>query len=75
MQRLSLSFILLCFMALLSAQAGAQPLHVSATAPLMPDVLGPAPRVWWIGPQIGGNITTHSGDVLTKNCNCLFEGC
>ncbi|MBN1448102.1 MAG: outer membrane beta-barrel protein [Bacteroidetes bacterium] len=38
-----------------------------------PDVLSPAPSRWWIGPQLGAGLNTHSGDFVTDFCNCGFE--
>lgn len=38
-----------------------------------PSVLHPAPSRWWIGPQAGANLTTHSGDFVTDFCDCGFE--
>jgi hypothetical protein len=59
-------------------------LAVLATSPLQaqfiggmeaappPSVLTPDPSQWWIGPQIGVNINSHSGDFVTEFCNCTF---
>ncbi len=48
--------------------------HAPAPAPpLPPDVLGPAPRVWWFGPLIGVNLVEHSGDYTTGFCDCTFS--
>ncbi len=38
-----------------------------------PDVLSPAPSVWWIGPQAGVNLNTHEGEFFTKYCECSFK--
>lgn len=44
-----------------------------AGAPPPPSVLSPDPSQWWIGPQIGASLTTHTGDFITDFCNCAFE--
>jgi hypothetical protein len=38
-----------------------------------PGVLHPAPSRWWIGPQAGANLNSHSGDFVTDFCDCGFE--
>jgi hypothetical protein len=48
--------------------------HAPAPAsPLPPDVLGPAPRIWWFGPLVGVNLTEHGGDISTGFCDCTFR--
>ncbi len=37
-----------------------------------PSVLNPTPRDFWVGPQAGLAMTTHSGGFLTPLCRCEF---
>ncbi len=53
-------------------QAHAQ-YRTQMSVPAPPSVLSPDPSVWWIGPQIGVNINSHTGDFLTDFCQCSFE--
>jgi len=65
--------IMIALTALTVDHAEAQ-FHAPAPAPpLPPDVLGPAPRVWWFGPLIGVNLVEHSGDYTTGFCECTFS--
>lgn len=51
-------------------KAGAQ---FAAAPPLLPDVLNPTPKYWYIAPLIGVNSNTHGGDFLPAYCNeCKF---
>ncbi|MFZ1729975.1 MAG: hypothetical protein WBQ23_01960 [Bacteroidota bacterium] len=38
-----------------------------------PGVLSPDPSQWWIGPQIGINVVSHTGDFVSDFCKCSFE--
>lgn len=59
---------------LLAAPLPAQVMRVweESAPPPPPSVLEPAPRVWWIGPQLGAGLNTYSGTYTTKSCNCTF---
>ena len=46
--------------------------HSSWAAAPPSGVLSPTPSQWWIGPQIGANLVTHSGDFVTDFCQCSF---
>lgn len=63
---------LFLFTLIFSQVAEAQ--YRSAFSPVPPpSVLSPDPSHWWIGPQIGANLNTHSGDFVTDYCQCGFE--
>lgn len=64
------SALLLCMLAAprLMAQY-----HTNWSAAPPSGVLSPTPSQWWIGPQIGANLVTHSGDFITDFCQCSFE--
>jgi len=63
-----LFLVLLCC----GQEAGAQYRSDFSSVP-PPGVLSPDPSKWWIGPQIGANLNTHSGDFITDFCECSFE--
>jgi hypothetical protein len=65
-------FYLLCIVPAASFLAQAQ-YRQFAPEPPPPDVLSPAPRLWWIGPEAGVNINALTGSYTTEFCDCTFE--
>lgn len=66
--------VLILLAVALAAPLSAQVMRVweESAPPPPPSVLDPAPRIWWIGPQLGAGLNTYSGTYTTKSCNCSF---
>ncbi len=64
--------ILAVFLAVPSTSQLQAQFRTGLAAPPPPSVLTPDPSVWWIGPQVGVNINSHSGDFLAEYCQCSF---
>lgn len=69
--RTSILAAMLLFLLLAAPPLNAQYQRNWSAAPPS-GVLSPTPSQWWIGPQIGANLITHSGDFVTDFCQCTF---
>ena len=58
---------------LLAIPLGRACAQFAAAPPLMPDVLNPTPKYWYIAPLLGVNSNMHNGDFLPAYCDqCKF---
>ncbi len=73
MKRISIfHFTALCILLMSSNLLSQTHSFLSESTPT-PDVLGPAPIIWWLGINAGMNLNQHSGDFITTECNCVYK--
>ena len=74
MKTLFRSTILILMFFIPCSQGRSQTFSTSfSESPPTPDVLSPAPVIWWLGIEAGVNFNQHSGTFVTQDCRCTFS--